>query len=71
MDDFANSPILSRRSMDQFLEWYKPFDSADITVSPLLATDFRDVPPAFFQICGRDPLRDEGLAYADKLEEHK
>lgn len=29
----------------------------------------RDLPPAFLQIDGLDPLRDEALIYADMLEE--
>lgn len=29
----------------------------------------KDLPPAFFQIDGMDPLRDEGLIYATILEE--
>lgn len=28
-----------------------------------------DLPPSFFQLCGMDPLRDEGLIYAAMLEE--
>jgi acetyl esterase/lipase len=69
MNYFHDTPILCRQSMVQFLAWYNPTDAADISVSPLLATDFAGLPPAYIQICGRDPLRDEGLAYADKLEQ--
>ncbi|RHZ62621.1 hypothetical protein CDV55_105191 [Aspergillus turcosus] len=69
MNYFDNTPILCRQSMVQFLAWYNPTDAADMSVSPLLATDFAGLPPAYIQICGRDPLRDEGLAYADKLEQ--
>lgn len=69
MNYFHNTPILCRQSMVQFLEWYNPPNAADISVSPLLAEDFVDLPPAYIQVCGRDPLRDEGLAYADKLEQ--
>lgn len=29
----------------------------------------RDLPPAYFQICGLDPLRDEGLIYERVLRE--
>ncbi|KAJ5988019.1 hypothetical protein N7481_003229 [Penicillium waksmanii] len=70
MNYYHDTPILCRQSMVQFLEWYSPPDAADMSVSPLLAMDFTDLPPAYIQVCGRDPLRDEGLAYADKLEEY-
>ena len=36
--------------------------------SPLRADDFSDQPPATIMVCGFDPLRDEGVAYAAKLE---
>lgn len=29
----------------------------------------RDLPPAYFQVCGADPLRDEGLIYEKILRE--
>ena len=41
----------------------------DIRVSPLFApeADFKGLPPAHVVLCGWDPLKDEGLAYADKM----
>lgn len=41
----------------------------DPRVSPLFAPleDMRSLPPAHIVVCGWDPLRDEGLAYAAKL----
>ncbi|OJZ88638.1 hypothetical protein ASPFODRAFT_205751 [Aspergillus luchuensis CBS 106.47] len=69
MEQFVDTPILDQRSMKQFIEWYQPYDRADLTVSPLLSRDLGGSPPSFIMICGRDPLRDEALAYADKLEE--
>ena len=36
---------------------------------PLSARDLSDLPPAFVMTCGFDPLRDEGIAYADRLRE--
>ncbi|CAK7204029.1 hypothetical protein SEUCBS139899_006780 [Sporothrix eucalyptigena] len=70
MDEMHDSPILSRGAMEQFLKWYNPPSITDPGVSPLLASAsvLASVPRAFFQLCGRDPLRDEGLAYADALE---
>jgi acetyl esterase len=37
------------------------------TVSPLLADDLRDLPPAFIATGQHDPLRDDGRRYADRL----
>ena len=37
--------------------------------SPLRADDFAGQPPATVIVCGFDPLRDEGRAYARKLED--
>lgn len=41
----------------------------DPEVSPFLYEPLGDLPPAYFQICGLDPLRDEGLVYAQRLAE--
>lgn len=68
MLEMQHTAIITPGSMKQFLQWYGPDDASHVTVSPLLAHGFDDLPPTFFQICGRDPLRDEGLAYADALE---
>lgn len=39
-----------------------------VTVLPLLAPKFDDLPPTFLQICGLDPLRGKDLASAHALE---
>ena len=42
-------------------------DRAQPSVSPLNATDFSGLPPAYVMLAGYDPMRDEGRAYAEKL----
>ena len=36
---------------------------------PLLATSHTGLPPAYIQVMGADPLRDDGLAYERVLRE--
>lgn len=69
MEDLKDAPVLSRRSVDIFLEFYAPSDPASPDMSPLLNKNFAGLAPAYLQIAGADPLRDEGLAYADKLKQ--
>jgi acetyl esterase len=61
--------LLTAASMLYFRSHYLP-DAAqwqDWRASPLLAVDLSGLPPALILTAGFDPLRDEGLAYADKL----
>jgi acetyl esterase len=67
--EFAEGYFLTRELMDWFWKAYVPkgTDLSDLRLSPLLAKDFRGLPPAFVLTAGYDPLRDEGRAYADRL----
>ncbi|MBY0319397.1 MAG: alpha/beta hydrolase [Reyranella sp.] len=66
---FAEGYFLTKELMDWFWKAYVPTgtDLADLRLSPLLAKDFKGLPPAFVLTAGYDPLRDEGRAYADRL----
>jgi acetyl esterase len=57
------------------MDWYKnhylnsPEEALDPRVSPLLAKNVSGLPPALIVLAGFDPLRDEGLLYAQRLQE--
>jgi acetyl esterase/lipase len=67
MEDLKDAPVLCKRSMELFYENLKLENPANPEMSPLLAANFTGLAPAYIQVAGMDPLRDEGLAYADKL----
>ena len=63
--------MLTTETMDYFMGHYIP-DRAhylDWRASPLLAANHAGLPPALVLTAGFDPLRDEGIAYAQKLSE--
>ncbi|GAA0472842.1 alpha/beta hydrolase [Halococcus dombrowskii] len=53
--------------LDQYIE--NELDAHNPLAFPLAARDLTDLPPAFVMTNGFDPLRDEGIAYADRLRE--
>ncbi|MCY1508861.1 Acetyl esterase [compost metagenome] len=69
--DFAEGYLLETATLDWFYQHYArtPADLADWRCSPLLAPDLSGLAPALVYLAGHDPLHDEGLAYARKLEE--
>lgn len=69
MEELKDAPFLEKRSMELFWGYYNPPDPRHPDVSPLLNKNFKGLAPAYVQISGMDPLRDEGLAYADKLKQ--
>lgn len=69
MKSFSQGYLLEKQSMDWFFDCYIPkgTDLSDPRLSPLLAADLSGLPRAYVVTAGFDPLKDEGRAYADKL----
>jgi acetyl esterase len=68
MNAFAQGYFLEKQAMTWFFDQYAPgSDPNDWRVSPLAAPDVSGVPKAYVVTAGFDPLKDEGKAYADKL----
>jgi acetyl esterase len=67
--EFADDYGLTAAGMKRFWELYLDgADGTDPDASPLRATDLAGVPPAYVITAAYDVLRDEGEAYAGKLE---
>lgn len=67
---FFISPNLFDYFRDSYID--DETERMDPRVSPLFADDdaFAGLPPAHFVLCGWDPLKDEGKAYASKMAAH-
>lgn len=66
-EDNATGYFLTRGLMFWFWDLYcSPQDRADPRVSPLRGK-LEGLPPAFVTTCEFDPLRDEGIAYAEAM----
>ncbi|EJN61405.1 alpha/beta hydrolase [Halogranum rubrum] len=67
----ADGPLLTRADMQWFWAQYlrSPVDGANPYASVLHASEsaLSELPPATVVTAGFDPLRDEGVAYADRL----
>lgn len=70
MREFAEGHLLFAEDMEWFSESYlpNPIHAANPYASPLEAKSLADLPPATILTAGFDPLRDQGLAYAEALE---
>jgi len=70
IDEHAEAPILTRRSVRTFRDHYlgPGHDRLDPRVSPLFGR-LEGLPPALVQTADVDPIRDDGIRYADALRD--
>ncbi|MCG5433609.1 alpha/beta hydrolase [Mycobacterium sp. MYCO198283] len=66
----AEAPILSTGAVAAFSRWYA--GHLDLTdpppyLAPARAADLSNLPPAYIAVAGHDPLRDDGIRYAELL----
>lgn len=66
----ATVPFLNQEAVDFVTAVYAP-DESSPDFSPFNSLDLlKDHPPTYIQVCGMDPLRDDGLIYANVLRDH-
>ncbi|KAI9677162.1 MAG: hypothetical protein M1829_002736 [Trizodia sp. TS-e1964] len=64
-----DAPILNGQIMNMIYDLYKPDHYSPLYSSILDPKGLKGFPPTFLQICGLDPLRDEGLLFERILRE--
>ncbi|HQV58860.1 MAG TPA: alpha/beta hydrolase, partial [Ilumatobacteraceae bacterium] len=70
MRQFVDGPLFGQTQAIQMWTRYLGTDQRSATspyAAPNRADDLTDLPPAFIQVGGYDPLRDEGIIYAMRL----
>ena len=68
-DENGDGYLLTMDSIEWYLEQYtEPSDVGNAYAFPLRARDLSGLPAATVLTAGFDPLRDEGIAYAERLE---
>ena len=66
----ANAPILDVDGAKGCTRWYiGDLDTSEMpaTLAPARAKDLSGLPPAYIAVAGHDPLRDDGVRYAELL----
>lgn len=64
-----NAPVLPQAAIDMFMAGYKPDPHDPLYVPFNHPKGHAGLPPAYFQVNGLDPLRDEALIYERVLRE--
>ncbi|KAF9261898.1 hypothetical protein L218DRAFT_930148 [Marasmius fiardii PR-910] len=68
LEQNKDAPLLTKENVVKLMEFYNA-PPEDPRVSPLLLSSHKGLPPAFIQVCGLDPMRDDGLVYEKVLRE--
>lgn len=69
MEENTHDPVIQPALVNMVLDIYQPDVESGLYAPLLWPTGHKDLPKAYFQIGGIDPLRDEGLIYDDMLKE--
>ncbi|MBI5105223.1 MAG: alpha/beta hydrolase [Solirubrobacterales bacterium] len=65
--EFADGPMVTAADMERCWSGWLGEDGHADAASPLRATDLAGLPPTAIAVAGMDPLRDDGLRYAEAL----
>jgi acetyl esterase len=67
---FGSGYFLDNRTIERYHSYYVPagVNPADPRLSPIEAKDVSGLPPAYIVTAGFDPLREDGIAYTEKLK---
>lgn len=70
IEKYQTGYLLTKDAMLWFQKKYtpNPADKCNPAVSPIYHTDFKNLPAAFVITAEYDPLKDEGMEYAEKLK---
>jgi len=68
-EEFSEGPVITKSISQQAFNMYVNgvANMKNPEITPLLADNLHDMPPAMVIVGEYDPLRDEGMAYAEKL----
>jgi acetyl esterase len=68
--EFAEGHLLTRNTILWFHRHYRSSDAdrVDFRYAPLICKDLSHLPPALIIVGECDPLRDDGIAYAERLQ---
>ncbi|RBY84344.1 alpha/beta hydrolase [Blastococcus sp. TF02A-26] len=67
MQDFTDTPLWTRSDAEHSWRHYLGGADASPYAAPARAGDLTGLPPAYVAVCEFDPLRDEGIGYAQRL----